>query len=161
MSRMAADRDRDTVGRPRNARPRDAMGRPLPRGAEGSISEEQLPSDPDALLDLGIGYFNAHRFFQAHECWEEAWHGAPEADRDFWQGITQVAVGFTHRQRGNPAGATTLLERGADKIERYAPRFYGIDVVALARAARAAAGVIARDGITQPVDIPAIARYDG
>jgi hypothetical protein len=35
-------RDRDAAGRARNARPRDAAGRPLPRGATG---EARVPDD--------------------------------------------------------------------------------------------------------------------
>ena len=40
-----AERDRDIEGRARQARPRDALGRPLPYGAEGvePVSEEPLP----------------------------------------------------------------------------------------------------------------------
>ena len=36
------DRDRDATGRARNARPRDGLGRPLPRGELGS---ERVPDD--------------------------------------------------------------------------------------------------------------------
>ena len=36
-------RDRDPAGRPRNARPRDAFGRPLPRAVAGGT---QLSSAP-------------------------------------------------------------------------------------------------------------------
>jgi len=49
----APRRDRDAAGRPRNARPRDELGRPLPREAAG---ESPLPDEqalaPDAALDL-------------------------------------------------------------------------------------------------------------
>ena len=38
----AAGRDRDAAGRAHNARPRDALGRPLPRGAAG---DERIPDD--------------------------------------------------------------------------------------------------------------------
>lgn len=40
-------RDRDEEGRPRQARPRDKLGRPLPYGAEGvePVSEEPLYED--------------------------------------------------------------------------------------------------------------------
>ena len=40
-------RDRDAQGRARQARPRDALGRPLPYGAEGvePVSEEPLPPE--------------------------------------------------------------------------------------------------------------------
>jgi predicted metal-dependent hydrolase len=148
------DRDRDAQGRPRNARPRDALGRPLPRDAAGEFVEEALPSDPDELLALGIAHFDAGRFFQAHEAWEAAWHPAPEPERDFWQGITQIAVGFTHYQRGNPVGAATLLARGAAKLERYEDGAHGFPVARIASAARAAAAAIEHG---RPIQLPRIA----
>ena len=74
MADDASARDRDRAGRPKNARPRDVLGRPLRRGAENAITEEELPDDPERLLEIGIEHFNARRFFQAHETWETAWH---------------------------------------------------------------------------------------
>jgi len=155
-----SSRDRDPAGRPRNARPRDELGRPLPRDAEGGYVEEQLPSDPDELLAIGIEHFNQQRFFQAHEAWETAWHASPEAERDFWQGITQVAVGFTHLQRDNPRGSATLLRRGATRIEAYGPVFRGVPVADLAAAARAAADAIERDETSAVVfpQLPSVSR---
>ena len=58
---VPTDRDRDAEGRARNARPRDALGRPLPYGAAG---EERAPegvvrtpaetlAEAQALLDAG------------------------------------------------------------------------------------------------------------
>lgn len=140
------DRDRDERGRPRNARPRDAFGRPLSRDARGAIVEEGLPDDPLELLRIGVEHFNAGRFFLAHEAWETAWHPSPDDERDFWQGITQIAVGFTHHQRGNTTGCVTLLRRGADKLGRYPERFKGFPAAALAAAARAAADAVERGG---------------
>lgn len=154
----ASRRDRDPGGRPRNARPRDALGRPLPRDAAPEHVEEDLPDDPEALLTIGVEHFNAQRFFQAHEAWETAWHAAPEPERDFWQGITQIAVGFTHVQRGNLRGSRTLLERGATKIERYDDSTRGMPLALLARAARAAADTIARDGADARLAFPMIER---
>jgi uncharacterized protein len=129
-------RDRDQAGRPRNARPRDELGRPLPRDAEGSYVEEELPQDAEQLLAIGIRHFNEARFFQAHEAWETAWHPAAPDERDFWQGITQVAVGCTHRQRGNPRGAVTLLRRGAHRLDPYGEHHRGVAVADLAAQAR-------------------------
>ena len=153
-----SDRDRDVAGRPRNARPRDALGRPLPRDAENAIVEEKLPDDPERLLEMGIEHFNARRFFLAHETWESAWHPAPEDERDFWQGMTQIAVGFTHYQRENPKGAVTLLPRGARKIAPYGEVYKGVPVGALAAAARRAAAAIERAGTTTPIEFPTIER---
>ena len=82
------------------------------------------------LLDAG-------RPFHAHEVLEGTWKAAPDAERDLWQGLAQLAVGLTHRARGNPAGAQTLLQRGAAHIEPYAGAPpYGIDVDGLLAAAR-------------------------
>jgi len=154
---VAAQRDRDERGRAKNARPRDDLGRPLPRGAENRLHEEQLPDDPDELLRIGVEHFNARRFFQAHETWETAWHPSPSPERDFWQGITQIAVGFTHFQRGNPRGATTLLRRGAKRLIVYGDSFRRFPAADLAARAREAADEIERAGTEAIVNFPFIA----
>ena len=77
------------------------------------------------LLDDG-------RPFHAHEVLEAAWKAAPEPERDLWQGLAQLAVGLTHALRGNSAGATALLSRGASRLSPYAATSpYGIDVAGL------------------------------
>ena len=146
------DRDRDTAGRARNARPRDALGRPLPYGAEG---EERAPEGvvrtPDAALSEAQQLLDAGRPFHAHEVLEDAWKSAPEEERGLWRGLAQLAVGLTHAARGNPRGAATLLERGAGNIAPYAERPpHGIDVAGLVGWARARA---ARAGDGRPVDL--------
>ncbi|HEY5820828.1 MAG TPA: DUF309 domain-containing protein, partial [Propionibacteriaceae bacterium] len=126
-------RDRDLVGRARNARPRDALGRPLAYGEPGV---ERVPDDlvlpplpalaeAQRLLDAGLP-------FHAHEILEGTWKAAPPDERDLWQGLAQLAVGLTHVLRGNPAGARTLLTRGRDRVEGYVSNPpYGVDVVGL------------------------------
>jgi len=158
MAEEKSSRERDAAGRPKNARPRDQLGRPLPRGATNAMPEEELPDDPERLLDIGIEHFNAGRFFQAHETWETAWHPSPADERNFWQGLTQVAVGFTHYQRGNPKGAVTLLQRGARKIAAYGEVYKGVPVASLAASARRAAAAIERAGTTTPITFPTIER---
>ena len=154
----SAQRDRDPAGRPKNTRPRDALGRPLPRGAKNEIPDEPPAGDAEAALERGIEHFNAGRYFQAHEAWEEGWHPAPEPERDFWQGLTQVAVGLTHRQRGNAHGAATLLRRGAKRLKPYGERHMGVPATAIAGFASDAADRIERDGTDAPLDVPAIVR---
>lgn len=156
MAASRTGRDRDERGRPKNARPRDELGRPLPRGAKGVLEDMPEPDSPEEALRLGIEYFNRRRFFQAHEMWEEAWHPSPAPERDFWQGITQIAVGFTHFQRGNAKGAATLLRRGCRKLDSYGESFHGVPLRDLAAAARAAADVIEREGTGIDLDFPTI-----
>ena len=135
---MDVDRDRDAEGRARNARPRDALGRPLPYGAAG---EERAPEGvvrtAEESLTQAQALLDAARPFHAHEVLEDAWKSAPEAERQLWRGLAQLAVGLTHAMRGNVPGAAALLERGAGNIEPYADAPpHGIDVRSLVAWAR-------------------------
>ncbi|HZH19100.1 MAG TPA: DUF309 domain-containing protein [Geodermatophilus sp.] len=135
---MDVDRDRDLAGRARNARPRDALGRPLPRGAEG---EERAPEGvlrtPDQALTEAQQLLDAGRPFHAHEVLEDAWKSAPEDERQLWRGLAQLAVGLTHVARGNDRGGARLLERGAGNIGDYADvPPHDIDVAGLVAWAR-------------------------
>ena len=130
---MTSDRDRDAEGRARNARPRDALGRPLPYGETG---EERAPEGivrpPGQALDEAQALLDAGRPFHAHEVLEDAWKSAPDAERQLWRGLAQLAVGLTHALRGNARGASTLLERGAGNLCPYAAAPpHGIAVAAL------------------------------
>ena len=144
---MAGDRDRDAAGRARNARPRDALGRPLPYGATG---EERAPEGmlrtPGEALAEAQELLDGGRPFHAHEVLEDAWKSAPEQERQLWRGLAQLAVGLTHAARGNARGAATLLARAADNVEGYATDPpHGIDVgglVAWARERVARAGAV-------------------
>jgi len=116
----AVSRDRDTAGRARNARPRDALGRPLARDATGipPLAADQVLPAAEAL-QTAQHLLDADRPFDAHEVLEAAWKAAPPAERDLWQGLAQLAVGLTHAHRGNARGATALLRRGAKRLEGY------------------------------------------
>src|SRR5262249_43433657 len=106
-------RDRDPAGRARNAGPRDALGRPLPRGAPG---DERIPDDlvlaPAEALNLAQSLLDTGRPFHAHEVLEASWKAAPAAERDLWQGLAQVAGGLTHGRRGHTRRARALLRPG-------------------------------------------------
>lgn len=117
------NRDRDPAGRPRNARPRDGLGRPLDRAqaAAAMLPDDLLLTGPDAAR-LADQLLRAGRPFHAHEVLEGAWKSAPPGERDLWQGLAQIAVGLTHAQRGNARGAVTLLRRGAGRVGAYRDR---------------------------------------
>jgi hypothetical protein len=132
---VTSARDRDDAGRARNARPRDALGRPLPYG---TVGEERAPEGvvrpPAQALAEAQALLDAGRPFHAHEVLEDAWKSAPEDERELWRGLAQLAVGLTHAMRGNPRGAATLLERGAGNIAAYADAPpYDVDVPGLVR----------------------------
>ncbi len=115
-------RERDFDGRPRNARPRDALGRPLPRGSEGvaedpAIAELIATAGPDELLAAAQALLDAGRPFEAHEVLEAGWKRAPSPERGLWRALAQLAVGVTHRLRGNAEGAEALFIRATETLD--------------------------------------------
>jgi hypothetical protein len=154
-------RDRDLTGRPRNARPRDGLGRPLPPGAPGvpTTPEDVTLSPADALAEaqrlLDTGYP-----FHAHEVLEAAWKSAPDEERELWRGLAQLAVGLTHARRGNRVGSARLLRRAADRIEDYTARPpHGIAVSELTAWARTLAGridALGADPLPPDATVPAL-----
>lgn len=142
------DRDRDATGRARNARPRDAAGRPLDREAAGvarvpddvALPPAESLAEAERLLAAGMP-------FHAHEVLEGTWKAAPDAERELWRGLAQIAVGLTHAQRGNAVGASRLLRRGVELIAAYADDPpYGVDVAAVTASAEALAARIDEQG---------------
>ncbi|MEH1015316.1 DUF309 domain-containing protein [Micromonospora sp. CPCC 206060] len=147
------DRDRDQGGRARNARPRDALGRPLPHGAPGVPTMPEVPLPPEQALAEAERLLAAGRPFHAHEVLEGAWKAAPDPERELWRGLAQLAVGLTHAARGNGVGASRLLLRAADRIAPYAGAApHGVPVAALTTWARELAGRIDRE---DPAGLPA------
>ncbi len=133
------DRDRDEAGRPRQARPRDALGRPLPYEAPGvePVPEGALPAVETVAAARQL--VEAGRPFSAHEVLEARWKAGPLAERDLWQGLAQICVGLTHAARGNAVGAARLVERGVAHLDRYAATpgpTYGLDLPAVTACAR-------------------------
>jgi uncharacterized protein len=142
---MSLDRERDEFGRPRNARPRDGLGRPLARGDSGFAGvADDLVLSPDESLREAQRLLDEGHPFHAHEVLEATWKSAPTDERDLWQGLAQLAVGLTHALRGNNVGAAAVLRRGVDHISGYVDaRPHGVDVAGLLAWARTLGGQLA------------------
>src|SRR5215469_2093616 len=151
MAVSSPDRDRDASGRARNARPRDSLGRPLPRAADGRPpAEDEQALAPAEALALAQNLLDTGRAFHAHEVLEAVWKAVPTpaAERDLWQGLAQIAVGLTHALRGNGRGAVALLRRGSDRLDEYqSPGPHDVDVDGIRRACRALADRIEATGL--------------
>lgn len=136
---MVDERDRDGQGRAQQARPRDALGRPLPYGAAGVEPISEAPLPPRETLGYARSLLEEGRPFAAHEALEVRWKSCPEEERELWQGLAQLCVGLTHHARGNAVGASRLVERAAGHLQEYAqaagPTF-GLDLAALITCAR-------------------------
>src|SRR5688500_11683729 len=106
--RVTTGRDRDAEGRARNARPRDALGRPLHYGARGEErATEGIVREPRQALAEAQELLDAGRPFHAHEVLEDAWKSSVAGERQLWRGLAQLAVGLAHAARGNARGAAT------------------------------------------------------
>ena len=92
--------------------------------------------DEKRLMRQAVDHFNRGDFFECHEFWEDLWHEEPPRERDFMQGLIQVAVGCEHFKRGNTRGAITLTTRGIEKLAKYPRRHRGIQVGQIQRDAR-------------------------
>src|SRR2546428_1569302 len=72
--------------------------------------------------------FNAGRFFEAHEAFEELLDEVEGDDRwDLLVALVQVAVGYHKRASGHP-GAERMLRLGGRKLAAFPAVAYGIAV---------------------------------
>jgi hypothetical protein len=95
-----------------------------PRGRTPPLDE----ATADELFRRGVALFNGVRYWHAHEAWETIWRAAPDEERDFYQGLIQVAAGLLHLQRRNARGAKNLLSQGLGKLRKYLPTHRAIFV---------------------------------
>ena len=111
---------------PRTARDRGSPG-DLPPGRTPPLD----PGEADRLFRRGAALFNGARYWHAHEAWETIWRAAPDEERDFYQGLIQVAAGLHHLKRRNARGARNKLREGLAKLRPYIPVHMGILVTEL------------------------------
>ena len=79
-------------------------------------------------FERGIAEFNQQQFYACHDTLEAIWVDAEEADKRFYQGILQVAVGCYHLSNDNLRGAIILLGEAVRRLCDYQPEYEGVDV---------------------------------
>jgi predicted metal-dependent hydrolase len=104
--------------------PADAQDPAVPRGRTPALD----PEIADETFRRGVSLFNGVRYWHAHEAFEELWRAADDEDRDFYQGLIQIAAGLLHLQRRNARGARNKLGEGIEKLRAYMPTHRGIFV---------------------------------
>jgi predicted metal-dependent hydrolase len=93
---------------------------------DGRMTAEADAPGLDPIQE-GIRLFNDRFFFEAHEVLEGVWREDHGESKLFLQGLIQISAAYHHAQNGNIIGATTLLQRGAEKVRRYPAGYLGID----------------------------------
>lgn len=94
----------------------------------------ELPRDE--RFRQGVDLFNQREFYRCHDQFEELWHEAVEPDRQFLQGVLQIAVGLYHLSNGNGRGARILVGEGIGRLADYHPDYAGLRVDCLLEQAR-------------------------
>lgn len=97
-----------------------------------------MSSNPEPQLDqlhpeaqLGVKLFNQGQYYEAHEHLELAWMGVSSPERDLYQGVLQVGVGYFQIERGNFRGALKMFKRGRRNLQPLPDQLLGIDVAQL------------------------------
>jgi uncharacterized protein len=81
----------------------------------------------------GVRHFNAGRYFEAHEAFEESLDDLESDGRwDLALALVQVAVGYHKWTSGHP-GAARMLRLGGEKLAPFPADAWGIDLDPLRR----------------------------
>ena len=104
----------------------------------------------DPVFQEGIRKFNAYRFFEAHEAWEELWHRTPDPgpEREIYQGLIQLAAAGHHFMRGNLAGVEGCLKNAHRHLDPHLKDVSEFDLVGFIQAVERS--VVCRAPVTFP-----------
>ena len=94
---------------------------------ETEFDDELKRLYPGEYLE-GIRHFNAGRYFEAHETWEEIWVRSSDDKRLFYQMLIQAAVALHHYDKDNRAGARGLYARVMEKLARLPEVFMSLEL---------------------------------
>ena len=96
------------------------------------MNEESTKSFQDSLV-IALNLFNNHKWYEAHDAFEEIWNSLDGDERQVIQGILQVSVSQFHLSKGNLNGATILLGEGLGRIKTRTKINLGIDLDSFCR----------------------------
>ena len=112
---------------------------------------DDLPSE----FWQGVEQFNQQDFYACHDTLEAIWINALPSDKNFFQGILQIAVALYHLGNENWRGAVILLGEGTNRLTAYPSDYGKIDLEQLIEDSRA---LLTRLQATGPKQISAIAQ---
>lgn len=76
--------------------------------------------------------FNQEKFFEAHEVLESLWRetkgtkGTKDTDREFYQGLIQLAASMVHVQKNTLPGAKDLYAKAKRHLSKYPKHHCGL-----------------------------------
>ncbi|CAN5882100.1 hypothetical protein BH23ACT12_BH23ACT12_06490 [soil metagenome] len=103
-----------------------------------------------AYLAEGVRLFEDGQYFLSHETWEEHWAEAPEEDRNFYQGLIHLAVGFLHHGKGNQKGARLQFAKASTRLNDYPDIYQEVDLALVRNFLEAAPAALERGETLTP-----------
>jgi hypothetical protein len=112
---------------------------------------------PGDSFELGAEHFNAGRYFEAHDAWEERWRSSQdEAERRLLQGLIQIAAGLhKYCEMNSLEPALRLLAKGIAKLDACPEHSGAFDVAGFTTRMKACAQALA-SGTFAPADLPRV-----
>jgi predicted metal-dependent hydrolase len=95
-----------------------------------------MKDEYDPRFLKGIEEFNARLYFECHETLEEIWLEDHGPDREFYQGIIQIAAGYFKWEQEVLIGAIKLWRSGLEKLEKYPAIHLGVNLESFVRGVR-------------------------
>lgn len=123
-----------------------------PDGAARGFYAEHEMAYPREYLK-GIEHFNARRYFEAHEEWEEVWLRSSGDMKTFYQMLIQAAVGLHHFENGNARGVRGMYRAVMEKAPRLPSIFMSMDVADFSRQYRQLFGSFFEGGEASPLPV--------
>ncbi|MEM9450019.1 MAG: DUF309 domain-containing protein [Cyanobacteria bacterium P01_E01_bin.6] len=82
----------------------------------------------------GVDQFNQRQFYACHDTLEAIWMDSLTSEKNFYQGILQIAVALYHLGNHNWRGTVTLMGEGIYRLDNFQPSYGDVDVNALVSA---------------------------
>ena len=97
-----------------------------------ALAEPELSVENEVRFQHGIDLFNAGKYWDAHESWEEIWQQLGHDPHDDWEillrGLIQIAAGLHCVSLGKERGSQGNLRKGWSKIALWDGYFLGLDL---------------------------------
>jgi predicted metal-dependent hydrolase len=79
----------------------------------------------------GFLAFNNHKFYEAHECFENAWRKTEDDSREFYRALLQLSGGFFRLTLGRPEAARKFFSRSLHWLGFFPDRYQSVDTAEL------------------------------
>ena len=107
---------------------------------------------PDPRFLEGIERFNQGDYYASHDAWESLWLERFGEEKDFLQGLILSAVALHHYSRGNLRGARSRFRLALEKLGKYPPEYWGVDLKNFLRRMNGAMHRLLTEGAPPPLD---------